>query len=108
MMTPRYRRLEIEWKPFAVGDATRERCAKTGEALLVAVGELQREFNPACVKINLTETILDRTRIAEPNEIRMNGALIENPLAAGVVSADCPSCGTLRWREHLLPGYRDW
>jgi hypothetical protein len=28
MTTPRYKRLEIEWKHFAVGDATCERCGK--------------------------------------------------------------------------------
>ena len=95
MMTPRYKRLEIEWKHFAVGDATCERCGKTGDALLVAVEELRQELKPAGVKINLTETILDKTRIAESNEIRMNGALIEDLLAAGMVSTDCPSCGTL-------------
>jgi uncharacterized metal-binding protein len=95
MMIPRYKRLEIEWKHFAVGDATCERCGKTGDALLEAVGELRREFSPAGVKINLTETILDKTRIAESNEIRMNGALIEDLLTASVASTDCPSCGTL-------------
>jgi hypothetical protein len=47
------------------------------------------------VKINLTETLLDKTRISESNEIRMNGMLLEDILAAGVVSTDCPSCGTL-------------
>jgi hypothetical protein len=95
MMTPRYKRLEIEWKHFAVGDATCERCGKTGENLLVAGGELRREFKSAGVKINLTETILDKTRIAESNEIRMNGALLEDLLTAEVVSTDCSSCGTL-------------
>ena len=95
MITPRYKRLEIEWKHFAIGDATCERCGNTGEALRVALGELRSEFAPAGVKINLTETLLDKTRIAESNEIRMNGVLIEDLLAAGVVSTDCPSCGTL-------------
>jgi hypothetical protein len=47
------------------------------------------------VKINLTETLLDKTRIAESNEILMNGTQIEDLLAAGVVSTDCHSCGTL-------------
>ena len=95
MITPRYKRLELEWKHFAVGDATCERCGKTGDALLAVVEELRKEFTPVGVKINLTETLLDKTRIAESNEIRMNGALLENLLAAGVVSTDCPSCGTL-------------
>ena len=95
MIPPRYKRLEIEWKHFAVGDATCERCGNTGEALKDTVEELKREFAPAGVKINLTETLLDKTRIAESNEIRMNGILIEDLLAAGVVSTDCPSCGTL-------------
>ena len=92
---PRYKRLEIEWKHFAVGDATCERCGKTGDALHAVVEELRHEFAPAGVKINLTETLLDKTRIAESNEILMNGVLVEDLLAAGVVSTDCPSCGTL-------------
>ena len=95
MLNPRYKRLEIEWKHFAVSDATCERCGNTGEALRTAIEELRHEFSPAGVKINLTETILDKTRIVESNEIRMNGVLLEDILAAGVVSTDCPSCSTL-------------
>jgi hypothetical protein len=95
MIMPRYKRLEIEWKHFAVGDATCERCGMTGDSLRTAVEVLRREFAPAGVKINLTETILDKTRIEESNEIRMNGTLIEDLLTAAVVSTDCPSCGTL-------------
>ena len=95
MLNPRYKRLEIEWKHFAVGNATCERCGNTGEALRTALEELRREFAPAGVKINLTETILNKTRIAESNEIRMNGVLLEDILGAGIVSTDCPSCGIL-------------
>jgi hypothetical protein len=95
MNIPRYKRLEIEWKHFTVGDATGERCGNTGESLRTVIEELRREFAPAGVKINLTETLLDKNRIAESNEIRMNGMLIEDLLAAGVVSTDCPSCGTM-------------
>jgi Domain of unknown function (DUF2703) len=95
MVNPRCKRLEIEWKHFAVGNATCERCGNTGESLRTAVEELRQEFAPAGVKINLTETILDKTRIAESNEIRMNGTPIEDLLVAGVVSTDCPSCSTL-------------
>jgi len=95
MITPKIKRLEIEWKHFAVGDATCERCGNTGEALKAAVEELRHEFAPAGVKINLTETLLDKTRMTESNEIRMNGMLLEDLLAGGVVSTDCPSCGTL-------------
>jgi len=95
MKTPKIKRLEIEWKHFAVGNATCERCGNTGDALREAVEELRREFAPAGVKINLTETLLDKTRMAESNEIRMNSMLIEDLLAAGVISTDCLSCGTL-------------
>jgi hypothetical protein len=95
MKTPKIKRLEIEWKHFAVGNATCERCGNTGDALREAVEELRREFAPAGVKINLTETLLDKTRMAESNEIRMNSMLIEDLLAANVISTDCPSCGTL-------------
>ena len=55
MINPRYKRLEIEWKHFAVGDATCERCGNTGEALRAALEELRQEFTPVGVKINLTE-----------------------------------------------------
>jgi hypothetical protein len=95
MMSPRYKRLEIEWKHFDVGGATCERCGSTGDALNTVIEELRSEFAPAGVKINLTKTLLEKTRIAESNEIRMNGMLIEDLLAAGVVSTDCSSCGTL-------------
>jgi hypothetical protein len=95
MIIPRYKRLEIECKHFAVGDATCERCGKTGEALRMAVEDLRHEFAPSGVKINITETLLDKTRIAKSNEIRMNGILLEDLLTAGVISTDCPSCGTL-------------
>ena len=95
MIIPRYKRLEIEWKHFAVGGTTCDRCGNTGEALSTAIKELRQEFAPAGVKINLTETLLDKTRIAESNEIRMNGRPIEDLLAAGVVSTECASCGTL-------------
>ena len=95
MNPPRYKRLEIEWKHFAVGDKTCERCGKTGETLKSVVEDLRREFLPVGVKINLTETLLDKTRMGESNEILMNGRLIEDLLAAGVASTDCPSCGTL-------------
>jgi len=95
MMSPRYKRLEIEWKHFDVGGATCERCGSTGDAIHTVIDELWREFAPAGVKINLTETLLDKTRIAESNEIRMNGMLLEDLLAAGMVSTDCPSCSNL-------------
>jgi hypothetical protein len=95
MLNTRYKRLEIEWKHFAVGDATCERCGNTGDAIHVVIEELRHEFAPADVKINLTETLLDKTRIKESNEIRMNGMLLEDILAAEVISTDCPSCGTL-------------
>ena len=67
---------------------------RTGDALREVIDDLRNEFAPSGVKINLTETLLDKTRIAESNEIRMNGVLVEDLLAAGVVSTDCPSCGT--------------
>jgi hypothetical protein len=89
------KRLEIEWKHFAVGDATCERCGNTGEALNIAVKELRQELMHDGVTINLSETLLDKTRIAESNEIRMNGVLLEDLLAATAVSTDCPSCSTL-------------
>lgn len=94
-MIPRVKRLEIEWKHFAAGGETCERCGQTGTALLSAVEELREEFSSAGVKIHLTETLLDKTRIAESNEIRMNGVLLEEILSASVVTTDCPSCGTL-------------
>jgi len=95
MLNPGYKRLEIEWKHFAVGDATCERCGNTGDALHEAVEELRHELAPEGVKINLTEILLVKTRITESNEIRMNGVLLEDILAAGVISTDCSSCSTL-------------
>lgn len=94
-MIPRYKRLEVEWKHFAAGGATCERCGKTRDTVRSVVVELRKEFGPAGVRINLTETIPDNTRIAESNEILMNGIPLEDLLTASVVSTDCPSCDTL-------------
>ncbi|OPX64812.1 DUF2703 domain-containing protein [Methanoregula sp. PtaB.Bin085] len=94
MNMPRHKRLEIEGTHFSVDDATCERCGKTGDSRKSVVDELRRQFTPAVVKINLTETLLDKTRIAESNEILMNGTKIEDLLAAGIIWTDCPSCGT--------------
>ncbi len=93
------KRLDIEWKHFAVGDATCERCGKTGEALNIAVNELQQELTSSGVIINSSEILLDKARIGESNEIRMNGRLLEDLLTATVVSTECPSCGTLAGEE---------
>jgi hypothetical protein len=95
MPTRSNKRLDIEWKHFVVGESTCERCGKTGEALKIAVEELRQELTSSGVSISFSEMLLDKTRIAESNEIRMNGALLEDLLAATVVSTDCPSCGTL-------------
>ena len=66
------------------------------------VEELRREFAPAGVKINLTETLLDKARIVESNEIRMNGTLIDDLLAAVAVPTDCPSCRYACRGKYLL------
>ncbi len=95
MNLPRYKRLEIEWLHFAVGDSTCDRCVRTGTSLLKAVDTLRRELTVHGVKINLTETILDKTRIAESNEVRMNGTRIEDLLTATMTPTDCPSCSHL-------------
>ena len=87
--------LDIEWKHFAVGDTTCERCGKTGEALNIAVEELRHELTSSGVTINFSEMLLEKARIAESNEIRINSVLLEDLLSATVVSTDCPSCGTL-------------
>jgi hypothetical protein len=103
MKTPKIKRLEIEWKHFAVGNATCERCGNTGDALREAVEELRREFAPAGVKINLTETLLDKTRMAESNEIRMNSMLIGSWCDLYRLSL----LRHARGKEHMLPGNRD-
>ena len=95
MITPRYKRPDIEGKHFVVGDVTCDLCGKTGESLKGVIDDLKQESASFGVKINLTGTLLDKTRVAESNEICMNGTLIEDLLAAGVVATDCPSCGTL-------------
>ena len=92
-MTPTY--LEIEWKHFVVGDEICDLCGKTGFALRSAVEELREELPPKGVEICLTEIFLDKTRMSESNEIRMNGVLLEELLSAETVSPKCPSCGSL-------------
>ena len=107
MNIPRYKRLEIEWKHFAVGDATCERCGNTGESLRMVIEELRRELAPAGVKINLTETLLDKDRIAESNEIRMNGTINRRPACSRSRFDRLPLLRYACGREHLLPCDRD-
>jgi hypothetical protein len=95
MTTASNKRLDIEWRHFAVGDATCERCGKTGEALHIAVEELRNELASSGVIISFSEMLLDKVRIAESNEIRLNDVLLEDILAANVASTECLSCGTL-------------
>lgn len=114
--TPRYKRLEIEWKHFEVNGVTCERCGDTGEGLRSAVEELRREFAPVGVKIHLTETILDKARIAESNEIWMNGhglrtcslQLLYRPtvLPAGPLRAKAPAAGQLRSVKRTMRIFR--
>jgi hypothetical protein len=67
----------IEWRRLVKDGATGERCGDTGATLRQLVARLDLECRPRGVAIVLKEVALDVERIAESNQIRIDGELLE-------------------------------
>jgi hypothetical protein len=92
--------IDIEWRHLVVNQVTCERCGDTGSLLQHLVAELNRECAPRGVRITLTETLLEPERIAESNQILINGQPLEaSTPAIQVGSSDCTSCSELTGRD---------
>ncbi len=92
--------IDIEWCHLVVDDATCERCGDTGAVLQQLVADLNRECAPRSVRFRLVDTPLGPERIAESNQIRIDGHSLEavNP-AIRVGFNHCDSCSDLTGRN---------
>ena len=88
--------VEIEWRRLLQGGMTCERCGDTGVLLKELVERLNTECGPRSVTVTLRTIALGSERIAESNQIRIDGRLLEQLQPQIIVGHnDCPSCGKL-------------
>jgi len=90
------RSILIEWKHFDQQGKTCTRCSATGNNLAQATAELRGELAVQEIEIVLEETKLPEERMAESNEILVDGIRLEEllPDARAAMNA-CSSCGDL-------------
>ncbi|HCC07210.1 MAG TPA: hypothetical protein DEP72_03460 [Clostridiales bacterium] len=91
--------LKIEWRHLDVVGETCNRCYDTGENLTQEVKRLNRVLQPQGIVVELTESKLDETQIAESNIIIFNGVPIEDILNIEVSKNYCDSCTSLLGTE---------
>ena len=88
--------VEIEWRRLVQDGATCERCGDTGALLVDLVGRLNAECRPRGVVVKLETVALGPEHIAESNQVRIDGQLLELLQPQIIVGQnDCPSCGDL-------------
>ena len=88
--------LDIEWRHIVVGNATCKRCSETGSMLRQLVSDLNRECESRQVRGRLRETQLGSERIAESNQVLIDGHLLEETCPTiKVDNSACDSCGEL-------------
>lgn len=84
--------IHIEWRHYDKAGSTCDRCSDTGTHLKQVVEEYARRG----IAIELQETLLDASQLAESNMILMNGIALEELLAGASASESvCPSCSCL-------------
>jgi hypothetical protein len=94
------KQLNIEWRHYENEGLTCDRCSATGKTLHEAVQELRHELAGQDIRIDLKETILSESMIAESNMILINGVALEEILdTASTSSSDCPSCACLTGKK---------
>ena len=88
--------VEIEWRRLVRNGATCARCGDTGAVLRHLVDRLNTQCRPRNVSIMLKAVALGIERLAESNQILIDGQLLEQ-LQPQIVAGqnDCPSCGEL-------------
>jgi hypothetical protein len=88
--------VEIEWRRLVQGGATCERCGDTGALLERLLQRLNAECRPRGVTVTLKTVALGPERIAESNQIRIDGHRLEQLQPQIVVGHnDCASCDEL-------------
>lgn len=92
--------IDIEWRHLVVDQVTCERCSDTGAVLQQLVEELNHECTPRGVQVTLTETPLGPERIADSNQVLIDGRPLEaSAPTIRVGSSTCTSCGELTGRD---------
>ncbi|HYQ73143.1 MAG TPA: DUF2703 domain-containing protein [Gammaproteobacteria bacterium] len=96
--------VEIEWRRLVQGGATCERCGDTGALLEQLVERLNAECGPRGFAVTLRKIALGPECIAESNQIRIDGKLLEQWQPQIVVGHnDCSSCGELLGHPQVCP-----
>jgi len=86
----------IEWKHFDKDGKTCERCSNTGNNLNQVFNKLKEEYQSRGIEIQYKETKLPESRMAESNQILLNGVLIENIIPDTKLGENhCDSCSDL-------------
>jgi ribosomal protein S14 len=92
--------VEIEWRRLVQGGATCERCGTTGDVLRQLVEQLNAECLQRGVAIVLKTVALGTERIAESNQILIDGQALEQLRPQIVIGRNnCRSCGRLLGQE---------
>lgn len=90
------KQLVIEWRHLESQGRTCDRCSDTGEAVREVVAALKAELADQGVAVSFVETKLGQDRIPESNQIRFNGALLEDLLPEARAGENaCCSCTEL-------------
>ncbi len=90
------KKLLVEWKHFDKNGTTCERCSQTGDNLNMVIKDLQNEFLSKGVEIQFQETKLPESRMAESNQILIDGILLENLVPNTKAGENfCSSCSGL-------------
>ena len=88
--------VEIEWRRLVQDGATCVRCGDTGALLEELVKRLNTECRPRGVAVKLETVALGPGRIAESNQVRIGGRLLEQLQPQIIIGQnDCSSCGEL-------------
>lgn len=90
------KKLSIEWKHFDKDGATCKRCSQTGDNLNAVIKKLKNECASKNVEIEFQETKLPDSRMAESNQILIDGILLENLIPNTTTGVNyCDSCSDL-------------
>lgn len=93
-------KLLIEWKHYAKEGKTCERCSDTGNNLAQVLKDIQGEYISKGIEIELHETELTESMMAESNMILINGAPLETLIpSAKVEENNCCSCGEMTGKQ---------
>ncbi len=90
------KKIIIEWKHFDKQGKTCDRCSQTRLNLKEVIRQLKKEYLKEGIQIEFQETKLSESRMAESNQILIDGEFIENLLPNSKAGKNyCGSCSDL-------------